>query len=338
VDRFIKELDMQAMAASAYGTVDVLGWQEMPKPEPGPRDLLISVQASAVNPVDCKIRQGAIPMQRDFPITLGFDVAGVVEAVGSDVELFQQGDAIFASPALNRHGANAPYVLVDERTAAPKPQSLTATEAAALPLVSLTAWEGLFRHAKLHHRETVLIHGGAGGVGHVAVQLAKDQGCRVIATAGRDESIALAQQCGADVVINYKTENVVDRVMELTDQRGCHVVLETVGGENLTHSIQCTGVFGRLVSILGAPQDAPISDLFIKSASLHFEFMGAANMFDMAQAKEQQGEILRTVAEYVEAGKLKPHLSATYSLSDLAQAHQQQETGHTLGKLAITMA
>jgi NADPH2:quinone reductase len=329
---------MQAMVATEHGGPEVLQWQERPEPKPGPRDVVIEVHSTALNPVDCKIRQGAIPVQRDFPIVLGFDVSGVVHRVGSDVEMFQEGDAVFASPALNRDGANAPYVAVDERTVAPKSESLSHTEAATLPLVALTAWEGLFNHAKLHHAQTVLIHGGAGGVGHVAVQLAKYQGCRVITTAGSDESIELCKQHGADVVINYKQEDVAQRVEEETNQQGCSVVFETVGGDNFATSIGCTGVYGRLVSVLGAPQSAPVSDLFIKSASLHFEFMGAANVFDLPAAKEQQGEILRTVAEYCDAGKLKPHVAATYALGDLAEAHKQQETGHTHGKLAITVA
>jgi len=328
---------MQAMAATAYGDPSVLQWQDVVKPRPGPRDLLVEPRAASVNPVDCKVRDGSIPQQRDFPLVLGFDVSGIVREIGAEVEGFKAGDEIYASPALNRDGANAPYVLVDERTASPKPASLDHTRAATLPLASLTAWEALFSHARLHHAQTVLIHAGAGGVGHIAIQLAKDQGCRVLTTAGSDESMQLCQRHGADVVINYKQENVTQRVQAETDQQGCAVVFETVGGENLNTSIECTGVYGRLVSILGAPQSTPVSDLFIKSASLHFEFMGAAAMFQIPSAMEQQGEILRTVAEYVEAGKLEPHLSATYPLADLAQAHKQQETGHTHGKLAITM-
>jgi NADPH2:quinone reductase len=326
---------MQAMVVTEYGSPAVLEKRDVPTPEPGPHDLLIEVKAAATNPVDCKIRQGYIPTGRTFPFILGYDVAGVVRSVGAEVTGFNEGDEVYAAPSLVRDGANAEYVLVDARTAAPKPATVDFATAAALPLVTLTAWEALFSHAHLHHGETVLIHGGAGGVGHVAMQLAKDQRCRVITTAGRDESIALCKQYGADDIINYREENVAERVKALTDDAGCPVVFETVGGDNLTTSIQCTAVHGRLVSILGAPQDAPVSDLFVKNASLHFEFMGAATMFGVGLA--QQGEILRTAAEYVDAGKLTPHISARYTLDDLAAAHQQQETGHTLGKLVIEM-
>ena len=325
---------MQAMVMTDYGEPNVLEARDVAKPEPGPRDLLIEVHAGAVNPVDTKIRRGLIPLGRDFPIILGFDVSGVVRAVGSNVQQFKEGDEVYASPALNRDGGNAEYVLVDERTAGPKPAAVDHATAAALPLVTLTAWEALFGHAHLHHTETVLIHGGGGGVGHVAIQLAKEQGARVIAVAGRDESIELCKQLGADEVINYRKQNVTEQVNALTNGAGCPVVFETVGGENTRISVECTAVHGRLVTIgrdMGS--DPPFGDLFIKSASLHFEFMGAANMFGVGQAK--QGEILRTASEYVDAGKLKPHISQHYALTDLAEAHKQQETQHTLGKLVI---
>jgi len=324
---------MQAIVATDFGGPEVLKRQEMPDPEPGPRDLLVEVHGTAMNPVDYKVRQGAIPTGRDLPIVLGFDVSGVVRDLGAEVEHFAVGDVIFASPGLNRDGANADYVLVDERTAAYRPETADHVTAATLPLVTLTAWEGLFGHGRLHHQETVLIHGGGGGVGHIAIQLAKDQNCRVITTAGREASLSLCRELGADVVIHYREEDVVQRVMAETGEEGCGVVFETVGGENLKTSIACTAVFGRLVSILGAPSEAPVSDLFIKSASLHFEFMGAANMF--GKGRRAQGEILQTAGEYFDAGKLRPHISETYPLEKLAEAHRQQETGHTLGKLAV---
>jgi len=328
---------MQAMVMTDDGDPSVLEARDLPTPEPGERDLLIEVHAAAVNPVDTKIRRGMIPIGRDFPITLGFDVSGVVRGVGSKVEQFNEGDEVYASPALNRDGSNAQYVLVDERTAGPKPTSVDHATAAALPLVTLTGWEALFGHAHLHHTETVLIHGGGGGVGHVAIQLAKEQGARVIAVAGRDESIKLCQDMGADAIINYRNQDVTERVKALTDGAGCPVVFETVGGENTTTSIECTAVHGRLVTIgrdMGS--DPPLGDLFIKSASLHFEFMGAANIFGVGQAK--QGEILRTAREYVDAGKLTPHISQRYPLQQLPEAHKQQETQHILGKLVIDMS
>ena len=327
---------MDAMVMTDFGGPEVLARRDLPEPTPGPRDLLVAVAAAAVNPVDCKLRQGAIPMDRRPPIVLGFDVAGVVRAVGSEVASFREGDRVYASPALNRDGANAALCLVDERTAAPRPDRLDAAHAAALPLVTLTAWEALFGHARLAAGETVLIPGAGGGVGHVAVQLAKRTGARVIATAGRPESQQLAREAGADVVIDYHAEDVVERVRAETDGAGVPVALETVGGDHLATSIECLAVHGRLVSILGAPGDAPLSKLFFKNAALHFEFMGAANLFGVG--REAQGAILRRAAGLADEGRLEPRVSATYSLDELARAHEQQETGHTLGKLAVAVA
>ena len=326
---------MKAMVVTDYGGPEVLEAREVEDPRPGPRDLLVEVHATSMNPVDFKVRQGGLGMDRQFPFILGYDVSGVVRGMGDEVQGFSVGDEVYGFPALTRDGANAELLTIDERLVAPKPASLDHRTAATLPLVTLTAWEALFKHARLHHGETVLIHGGGGGVAHIAIQLAKDHGAKVIATAGREASIELCKRCGADTVINYREEDLVARVKQITGQQGCPVVFETVGGENLKRSIACVSVHGRLVSILGAPQDAPVSDLFIKNASLHFEFLGAASMFGVGM--EAQGETLRTVTEYVEAGKLSPHVSQTYPLDDLAEAHRQQETGHTLGKLAIAV-
>ena len=183
---------MRAMVIEEFGEPSVLKMKDMPEPELGEQDLLIEVYAAGLNPVDTKIRRGAHG-EKQFPLTLGFDVSGVVRAVGERVEHFQEGDEVYASPSLARHGSNAEYVAVDARTAALKPKKLDHPQAAALPLATLTAWESLHDRAKIHPGETVLIHAGAGGVGHFAVQLAKLHGCRVITTASREESIALCE-------------------------------------------------------------------------------------------------------------------------------------------------
>ena len=324
---------MKAMVVTEFGDPNVLEMQNLPDPVPGDDDLLVEVHGAAVNPVDCKIRQTGLGMDRDLPFALGYDVAGIVRDKGKNVQHFNIGDEIYAAPALSRHGSNAEFVLVDNRTAAHKPAGIDLLHAALYPLVTVTAWEALFKHARLHRGETVLIHAGAGGVGHIAIQLAKDHGCNVITTASREESLALCRQLGADLVINYKKQDVIQEVNDFTENRGCHVVFETVGGDNFKTSIPLVAVHGRLVSILGTPQDAPASDLFLKSASLHFEFMGAASLFGVGQAA--QGEILRTAADMIEAGKLEVYLHQSFDLKDLPKAHQLQETGHALGKIGI---
>ncbi|MFW6033286.1 MAG: quinone oxidoreductase family protein [Phycisphaeraceae bacterium] len=324
---------MKAMVAKQLGGPEVLEMAEVDEPELGRQDVLIEVHASAVNPVDTKIRQGMMGNGPRPPLILGFDVSGVVRAVGERVEGIEVGDEVYASPNLARPGANAELVAVDARTAATRPENLSHVESAALPLVTITAWEALHQKARLHRGETILIQGGGGGVGHIAIQLARLDDCRVIATASRDESIDLCRQCGADVVINYRDEDVVQRVQEETGGQGCPVVLDTVGGEVFTQSLDCLAVHGRLATILPPPSDAPLQKLLQKDAIVAVEFMGASVLH--GTRPWVQGETLQTVTEYVEAGRLGPHVSHVFDLADLADAHRQQETGHTTGKIGV---
>ena len=216
---------MRAIIMKEFGGIDVLQLAQMPQPTAGPGDLLVRVHAAALNPVDTKIRKG-LHGPKNFPLIPGYDVSGIVSELGEDVDGFAVGDEVYASPSLARQGAHAEYVVLDSRTAAHKPGTLSHEQAAALPLATLTAWEAMFERANLQDGETIIISAGAGGVGHIAVQLARARECRVITTASADESIALARQCGAQVVINYKTEDVVERVMEETGDAGCPVVFE----------------------------------------------------------------------------------------------------------------
>ncbi len=326
---------MKAMVMTAFGDPKVLEMQDLPDPTPGDHDLLIKVLATAVNPVDCKTRQAPRWGDRHPPMILGFDVCGEVVETGSDVQTFAVGDTVFASPNIIRDGANAEFVCVDARTAAIAPSSLTPAESAALPLASLTAWESLHEHGSLQADHTVLIHAGAGGVGHIAIQLAKAAGARVLTTAGYDDSIQLCTDLHADHVINYRSENVLDRVMELTDGKGCELVLDTVGGEVFNQSIACLRHFGSLVTIVpGVPGDT-INDLFAKCASIHFEFMGCRTMNNIDL--DGQADILKQVAAAADTGTLRPHISKTYSLDQLPEAHTQQESGRTRGKLSVTV-
>jgi len=324
---------MKAMVMTAFGGPEVFTLQDIPKPEPGATDLLIEVRATALNPVDCKTRQAPRWGDRVPPMVLGFDVCGTVAAVGVDVVGFEVGDEIIASPSLVRDGANAEFVCVDYRTAAPKPVNVSALEAASLPLVSLTAWESLHEHGRMKAGETVLIQAGAGGVGHIAVQLAKQAGCKVITTIGKPDSEACVRNLYADVCIDYHKENVVERVLEETNGKGCDVVLDAVGGQVFTDCISCVAFGGRLVTIVpGVPGDN-INALFKKSASLHFEFMGAKVMQD--EKPEEQGEVLRRVSKLVDDGAIRPMVSQVFPLEALPEAHVQQESQRTVGKLVI---
>ncbi|MEX0741731.1 MAG: zinc-binding dehydrogenase [Phycisphaeraceae bacterium] len=325
---------MRAMTITAFGEADVLKEQDMPKPEPGPHDLLIEVHASGINPVDTKIRRG-MHGEKPLPLIPGFDVSGIVVGMGDAVEpdTFKVGDAVYASPSLARHGAHAEYVAVDARMVAPKPAKLSHVEAAALPLVTLTAWEALHDRAKIHTGETVLVHAGGGGVGHIGVQLAKLHGCKVVTTASRPDSIALAERCGADVVLNYKEQSFVDWVKDTTDGMGLPVIFDTVGEPVFDQSLDCVGLNGRLVTIVYNENPRIVPALFRKSATLHMEFMGMPGIHGIG--REKHAEILRTAAELADAGKLKPHIAKTISLEDLPDAHRDIEAGHTTGKIVV---
>ncbi len=328
---------MHAIAATAHGPAEVLAPCELPVPTPGPHDLLVRVHATSINPVDLKIRQEGLGFPATFPLVLGYDVSGTVAAIGTSVSHFNVGDAVFASPALHHAGANAEYVLVDHRTAAAKPTSLTHNQAAALPLVTVTAWEALHQHARIEPEQTVLVIGGAGGVGHIAIQIAKAHGCHVIATAGRPESIELATACGADHVIDYNNQSVPEQVAQLTDQQNCSVVFDTVGGAQFNIALQCLAPFGRLVEILPPPPDAAWNELFMRSASLHLEFMGATTILNTNL--ESVSEILTAATRLIDAGQLKPHVSTTHDFNPdaLRDAHNQHATGRTLGKRTIKL-
>jgi NADPH2:quinone reductase len=327
---------MRAIIVPEFGEPDVLKLADQPVPTPGANDLLIEVRAGALNPIDYKVRRGALAKGRPMPIILGFDVSGVVCGFGSAVSGFKVGDEVFASPSLVRNGANADFVCVDARRAALKPRTLSHVEAAALPLVTITAWEALLRRARLQRGETVLIHAGGGGVGHVAIQLAKHQGARVLTTASSEASLALCQQCGADVIINYRKESFIERVKSETGGRGVPVIFDTVGSETFDQSLDGLAPDGRLITCVGSPSDKIPQKLFRLNATLIFEFMGAPGVYDIRH--ESHGEILRAAAKLADEGRLKPHVSRVLKLGEVAEGHRLVEASHVTGKLAVEVS
>ena len=274
---------------------------------------------------------------RAFPLILGFDASGVVRSCGPDVDGWSEGDTVFGCPNLFGPGANAEYVLLDARAAAKKPSTIDHATSACLPLVGLTAWEALHDRVRIQPGQTVLIHAGAGGVGHVAIQLARLHGCRIITTAGRDESIAFCRDVlGADEVIDYRNSDFVVRCKELTRGRGVEIVFDTVGDETFRRSIDCVTPGGQIVTILAAtPGDrAPI--LLYRSITVHYEFMGARVANDLDPG--HQGHILTSIARLVDRGLLRVHVGGRFPLEQVAEAHRQIETGRTIGKLAVVVA
>jgi NADPH2:quinone reductase len=324
---------MRAMVVPEFGPAEILKLEEMTVPTPGDHDLLVEVHACALNPIDFKVRRGALAKGRPMPIILGFDVSGIVRGMGSLVAGFRVGDEVYASPSLVRNGANAEFVCVDARTVALKPRSLDHVQAAALPLVSLTAWEALLLRARIQEGETLLIHAGGGGVGHMAIQVAKLHGCRVLTTASSEGAIELCRRLGADVIINYRQTDFVERARQETAGRGCAVVFDTVGGETFERSLDCVAVDGRLITCVGSASDKIPSKLFRINATLYFEFMGSVGVYGVRP--ESHGQILSAAAELVDQGKLRPHVSQVLKLEELAEGHRLIESGHTTGKIVL---
>ncbi|MEU9559628.1 zinc-binding alcohol dehydrogenase family protein [Streptomyces fumanus] len=312
----------------------------LPVPQPGPRDLLVRVEAVAVNPVDYKIRQSNDPGGE--PKVLGWDAAGTVVAVGAEVESFQVGDEVFYAGALDRPGANSLYHAVDERIVGHKPASLSFAEAAALPLTSLTAWEGLFEHLGLHtdalkQSGTLLVTAAAGGVGAMVSQLARAlTSLTVIGTASRPETVEFARRMGAAHIVDHRRP-LAPQVREVAPD-GVDFVFGTTGTEqNLAAYADIVRPFGRIVAIddFGPVE---IGLLKSKSISFHWEFMFTRSLHRTADQAEQ-GRILDQIARLVDAGILTT--TATTDLgkitaANLREAHRVLESGKAIGKITMT--
>ena len=325
---------MRAMVCTGFGGREVLEERDIERPTPGPHDVLVEVLAGGLNPVDFKVRETGLGVDRNMPFVLGYDVCGVVRARGGEVEGFDEGARVIAAPSLVRDGANAEYVCVDARTAAVVPDHLDALEMATLPLASITAWVALFERARLQAGESCIILGGAGGVGHLAIQLARECGARVWATAGQDESLALCRELGAEVV-DYRDASSTAAMVEATGG-GADVVFDTVGGDVFEQAIDVVGVDGRLATVLPTPSPRIADTLFLKNASLHYEFMGIPGIYGRRLASH--GAILEQVCALVDADRVRPILHASFSLAELAAAHEEQERGHVHGKISIRVS
>lgn len=319
---------MKAMVITNYGGTDVFCEKEMQIPEPKNKELLVKVHATSVNPVDYKIRKGQIPTGVKPPQILGFDVSGVVEKIGEKCTDFKIGDEVFYLPRIiNRQGSYAKYHLVEEEIVAKKPKNLSHEEAASIPLVACTAWDALIERAKIKKGEKVLIHAGAGGVGSISIQLAKIYGCYVFTTCSTRnynflvEALRATPLQGSDMVIDYQKENFVDVVMEKTKGQGVDVVFDTVGGETVEKSIQCTKLFGRVASIVRVPSN--LEQAFFKNIDIHPVFVQSGR------------NKLDKIRDLIERGQLKPVIDSVLPLRDVAKAHEKLEAGGVRGKIVL---
>ena len=312
---------MRAMVINGFGGPEVFEEAEVPKPSPGPTQLLVKVLATSVNPVDFKIRRDGYWANLTFPAILGWDVSGVVEEVGAGVTGFKPGDEVFYNAEIGvGQGTYAEYHVTEEAIVAPKPKDVSHLEAAGIPLAGGTAYEGVVTRAKLMVGETALIHAAAGGVGMFAVQIAKAAGAYVFGTC-RAENADFVKALGVDRVIDYKTEDYVEVVNAETGGAGVEFVFDTVGGDTITRSVGCTRKWGRIVTIVAPPGDADGAGR--KNITIHYEF---------SQRNRAKMEALRTL---VERGQMRPVTDSVMPLTQVAEAHRRLEAGGVRGKIVL---
>lgn len=307
---------MKAIRIHKFGDPDVLQLEDVPVPQPGANECLVRIHAASVNPVDYKIRRGQRGGQDMLPLTLGRDMCGVVERCGPGFNEFREGDTTHGMLGSIDRGTYAEYVIVKPGEAVLKPARLSHAEAAAVPLAALTAWQGLFEHGKLQAGQTVLIHGGSGGVGHFAVQLAKAYGATVLTTVS-GANVEFVRELGADRAINYQSE----RFEEIA--RDVDVVLDLVGAETQKRSWSVLKAGGTLVSALGEPSPDGAAPPGARGVGF--------------RAHPDAGQ-LTEIDRLIEDGKVRVVVFAIYPLAEAREAHERLEHGHVRGKIVLTVS
>jgi NADPH2:quinone reductase len=333
---------MKAIVMTEAGNPSVLALRDVPKPKiHQATQLLIRLKAAGLNPIDTKLRQRGTFYPQEMPAILGCDGAGVVEAVGSEVTTFKVGDGVyFCSGGLGKTGTGnyAEYVVVDQYSVALKPESLSFPEAAAVPLALITAWESLYDRGRLEIGQTVLIQGGAGGVGHLAIQLAKLRGATVFTTVGTPDKARLARQLGADYPIFYQQTSFVEAILAETEGQGVELAFDTVGGKTFFETVPAVRIYGDLVTIL-EPNSSLGSWKAARDRNLRIslELMLTPHLLNLTSALRHQADILKQAAPWFDQGKLQIHLSQTFPLEEAIAAHQSLERGHTTGKIVLRL-
>lgn len=312
---------MRAIVLTKFGPPSVLEPRNLPVPEPGPGDVRVRVIASGTNPVDAKVRAAGAWAQITPPVVIGYDASGVVDAMGPGVTEWKKGDEVFFTPEIfaNAHGTYAEYTVAPSRIIARKPAGLSHEEAAALPLAGGTAYEAVIRRLALRAGETLLVHGGAGGVGSFAVQLGKAAGARVLATASKD-NLSFLKELGADVALDYRADDVTKSVLEATGGTGVDACFDTAGG-NIIPSLAAVRPFGRLATILGVNGD--LTPAYPRNLTLHNIFL---------TRERDRLDALRTLAE---RKQLRPIVDRVLPLDRVRESHERLDTGHGRGKIVL---
>ncbi|TCP35517.1 zinc-dependent alcohol dehydrogenase family protein [Sphingomonas sp. BK235] len=310
---------MKAAVLTRFGGPDAFELRDVPVPDVGARQVRVRVHATAINPLDYQIRRGDYVDYVPLPAIIGHDISGVIEEVGSEVHDFQIGDEVYYTPKIfGGAGSYAEQHVADVELVGRKPRNITHAEAASLTLVGGTVWEAFVQRAQLQAAETILIHGGSGGVGTIAVQLAKAIGARVITTArARDHDFV--RSLGADETIDYTAEDYVDAVARLTHGEGVNVVFDTIGGDALTRSPLVLADGGRVVSLVDIAQPQNLIEAWGKNAAYHFVF-----------TRQNRGK-LDALTRLIERGLVKPVVGATLPLARIGEAHELLENGSARG-------
>jgi NADPH2:quinone reductase len=322
---------VKAVRIHEYGGPEVLVYEDVPEPEPGPSQILVKIAAATVNPVDVAVRENRFPTPKDPPKTLGSDGAGVVERVGADVDSVEPGVRIaFSGLGIGSEGSYAQYALIAESQVVRMPDGLSFVDAAAIGMAFPAAYYALVTRGSLREGETVLVQGAAGGVGSASVQLAKALGARVLATASGAGAADLVLGLGAEAVVDFRTEDVAARVLELTDGKGVDLVHELVLSVNLPIDVKLVAKSGRIVGTgqgPGADATAPIGEALAKDVSILFMNLGNAGRAGVAA-------IAAEIAAMVAEGKVKPVIGTQLPLSEARRAHELLAGDH-LGKIVL---
>ena len=331
---------MRAAYIETHGDASTIRVGELPTPEPAEGQVLVRVGAAAINPIDLYLRSGKVAMPMDFPYVVGSDVAGTVEAVGSGVNRFRKGDRVWGSNQglLGRQGSAAEYLCTDETWLHPTPAKLSDTEAAALAMVGVTAHLGLFDRGKLRAKEAVYVSGGGGGVGSMVIQMARAAGARVATTAGHEQTLDLCRQLGADLVLDYKNDDVPARLREWAE-KGIDLWYETQRDPDLMTLVPLLAVRGRAILMAGreATPSLPLGAFYPRNCAI-FGFA----MFQYGA--EEQLNCAEDMVRWVNEDKLRPTIGATFPLDQAAEAHQFLEdntiggAGTLVGKVVIKVA
>jgi len=328
---------MRAMVAHGTGGPEVLELRQVPLTWPrGEHDVLVRLKAASLNPADIYFRSYGPYIKSETPI-LGHDGAGVVEGVGRNVARLRAGDRVcFCNGGIGGDpGTYAEFAVVPEDQLVLVPNNVDWIAAAALPLVTITAWEALYERAALVQGEYVLIHAGAGGTGHVAVQLAALKGAHTAATVGSDAKAEFVRGLGVDRPILYRQEDFADAALAWTSRRGLAVALDNVGAETLQRTFRAMAPYGRVVTLMGTPGDDAEGSAYNKNLTLHNLMMLTPMWLGLEDRLRRQAEIVEEAMAHLAAGELTLHIDSTFPLAEAAAAHRRLEAGGMMGKIVL---